>query len=168
MCTCACLCLCMQVVAVETFVEEHYQDQIQRLSGDPSLPELHQLLQLLCADEVAHRSAPADEAAPQHTPTDTHTDTHTHTQTDRQTDRHTHTHTHTTDVRADNAANASLFTVYHRCTQARRRNRAVWTRRNTRCTRTRACHRSLVLHCQVWICGRCCRFPPLLTRGTRH
>merc|ERR1712216_578034 len=43
------------VVAVETFVEEHYQDQIQRLSGDPSLPELHQLLQLLCADEVAHR-----------------------------------------------------------------------------------------------------------------
>ena len=91
----ACLCLCMQVVAVETFVEEHYQDQIQRLSGDPSLPELHQLLQLLCADEVAHRSAPADEAAPQHTPTDTHTDTQTHTQTDRQTDRQTDSQTDT-------------------------------------------------------------------------
>ena len=83
----------MQVVAVETFVEEHYQDQIQRLSGDPSLPELHQLLQLLCADEVAHRSAPADEAAPQHTPTHRHTDTHRHTQT--HTDTHTQTHTHT-------------------------------------------------------------------------
>ena len=79
----------MQVVAVETFVEEHYQDQIQRLSGDPSLPELCQLLQLLCADEVAHRSAPADEAAPQHTPTHRHTDTHTDTH------RHTQTHTDT-------------------------------------------------------------------------
>eukprot|EP00802_Teleaulax_amphioxeia_P023537 Tamp_24131.p1 GENE.Tamp_24131~~Tamp_24131.p1 ORF type:complete len:267 (-),score=37.30 Tamp_24131:203-1003(-) len=43
------------VMAVETFVEEHYQDQIVRLEKDGELGELRHLFELLCADEVDHR-----------------------------------------------------------------------------------------------------------------
>ena len=43
------------VMAVETFVEEHYQDQIVRLQRDGELGALRQLFELLCADEVEHR-----------------------------------------------------------------------------------------------------------------
>jgi ubiquinone biosynthesis monooxygenase Coq7 len=47
------------VMAVETFVEEHYTEQIQRLRcekrREQDLPALLKLLESFCADEVAHR-----------------------------------------------------------------------------------------------------------------
>ena len=47
------------VMAVETFVEEHYMEQIQRLRcekrREQDLPALLKLLESFCADEVAHR-----------------------------------------------------------------------------------------------------------------
>jgi ubiquinone biosynthesis monooxygenase Coq7 len=47
------------IEAVETFVNHHYQVQIQRLALHPELRELRNTLLACQADEVAHR----DEAA---------------------------------------------------------------------------------------------------------
>lgn len=47
------------IAAVETFVDRHYQQQIDRLAGDASLSTVHELLDRCRRDEVAHR----DEAA---------------------------------------------------------------------------------------------------------
>ena len=44
------------IASVESFVEEHYNDQISRLrrEGDP-LPNIRQTLQLCCEDEIEHK-----------------------------------------------------------------------------------------------------------------
>ena len=44
------------IASVESFVEEHYNDQINRLrrEGDP-LPNIRQTLQLCCEDEIEHK-----------------------------------------------------------------------------------------------------------------
>ena len=47
------------IEAVETFVEGHYQAQIDAMRGEPRLSALRQILEKFCADEVAHR----DDAA---------------------------------------------------------------------------------------------------------
>jgi ubiquinone biosynthesis monooxygenase Coq7 len=43
------------VSSVETFVEEHYQDQISRLRREGALPLLQACLESCCEDEVEHR-----------------------------------------------------------------------------------------------------------------
>jgi ubiquinone biosynthesis monooxygenase Coq7 len=47
------------IVAIETFVEEHYQEQIQRLKGDEETSSAHKTmikcLSECCEDEVGHR-----------------------------------------------------------------------------------------------------------------
>lgn len=49
------------IAAVETFVEEHYEAQIKRLlvEGD-TLPELREMLQAFCQDEVHHKEEAVD------------------------------------------------------------------------------------------------------------
>ena len=47
------------IEAVERFVDQHYEEQIQRLAAQPSLAPLRQTLAACQGDEVAHR----DEAA---------------------------------------------------------------------------------------------------------
>ena len=47
------------IKAVETFVNQHYEDQIRALDSQPELSDLRQTLLACQADEVAHR----DEAA---------------------------------------------------------------------------------------------------------
>jgi ubiquinone biosynthesis monooxygenase Coq7 len=47
------------VAAVETFVDQHYQAQVDRLSGQPAWAPLRELLDGCRRDEVDHR----DEAA---------------------------------------------------------------------------------------------------------
>jgi 3-demethoxyubiquinol 3-hydroxylase len=47
------------IEAVETFVDKHYDEQVQMLASQPALGKLLETLQLCQADEVAHR----DEAA---------------------------------------------------------------------------------------------------------
>lgn len=47
------------VKAVETFVDQHYAEQVQRLESKPALRDLRQTLLACQADEIAHR----DEAA---------------------------------------------------------------------------------------------------------
>ena len=43
------------IAAVETFVDRHYQDQIDRLAGQPTWAPLRELLDRCRRDEVAHR-----------------------------------------------------------------------------------------------------------------
>ena len=43
------------IEAVETFVEKHYQQQLDMMAGQPALAELRQTLAQFCADEVAHK-----------------------------------------------------------------------------------------------------------------
>ena len=43
------------IAAVETFVEAHYREQIDRLRGLPSMHDLLIKLESFCADEIAHR-----------------------------------------------------------------------------------------------------------------
>ena len=43
------------IAAVETFVERHYQEQIEALSGQREFAPLVALLQRFCDDEVEHR-----------------------------------------------------------------------------------------------------------------
>ncbi|MEO1250756.1 MAG: demethoxyubiquinone hydroxylase family protein [Pseudomonadota bacterium] len=54
------------IEAVETFVDEHYQDQIDRLDAEDRCPEIRNLLDRLRLDEVAHRDDAHDhrEGAP--------------------------------------------------------------------------------------------------------
>ena len=47
------------IEAVETFVDQHYEEQVQALASQPTLTRLRQTLMDCQADEVAHR----DEAA---------------------------------------------------------------------------------------------------------
>ena len=53
------------IEAVETFVNQHYEDQIRALDSQPELSDLRQTLLDCQADEVAHR----DEAAAARGPT---------------------------------------------------------------------------------------------------
>lgn len=48
------------IAAVETFVDEHYQAQIERLSGHPEYEALRSLMIACQADEVAHRDEAHD------------------------------------------------------------------------------------------------------------
>eukprot|EP01063_Lacrimia_lanifica_P015794 TRINITY_DN22461_c0_g1_i1.p1 TRINITY_DN22461_c0_g1~~TRINITY_DN22461_c0_g1_i1.p1 ORF type:complete len:253 (+),score=76.78 TRINITY_DN22461_c0_g1_i1:49-807(+) len=50
------------VEAVETFVEEHYMQQIAPLEADGSCPELTRMLRACCEDEVHHREDAAEKA----------------------------------------------------------------------------------------------------------
>lgn len=43
------------IVAVETFVERHYLDQIERMRDEPELARLSGVLHEFCRDEVHHR-----------------------------------------------------------------------------------------------------------------
>ncbi len=55
------------IAAVETFVDHHYQSQIDRLTGDAAWAPLRELLDSCRRDEVAHRDearAHADSARP--------------------------------------------------------------------------------------------------------
>lgn len=47
--------LYVTVESVETFVEEHFRDQIAPLTEDGSCPELVRLLESCCEDEVEHK-----------------------------------------------------------------------------------------------------------------
>ncbi len=47
------------IEAVETFVEAHYEEQIDAMRAEPRLLALQTVLEQFCADEVAHR----DDAA---------------------------------------------------------------------------------------------------------
>ena len=49
--------------AVETFVDRHYQAQIDRLAGDPAFADLRATLIACQADEVAHRDDARERAA---------------------------------------------------------------------------------------------------------
>lgn len=55
--------LFLTVEAVETFVEEHYQDQIVPLREHGRCPELVALLEHCCADEIHHKVDAAERAA---------------------------------------------------------------------------------------------------------
>lgn len=46
---------CITIEAVETFVEQHYRIQIDELRASASAPELMQVLEACCADEVEHQ-----------------------------------------------------------------------------------------------------------------
>ena len=53
------------IAAVESFVESHYQSQIEAMRGTPELAELAHTLQSFCDDEVEHQK---DAAARLHAP----------------------------------------------------------------------------------------------------
>lgn len=53
--------LYVTVEAVETFVEEHYQEQIGPLHNEGSAPELTRLLEHCCEDEVEHKEDAAQK-----------------------------------------------------------------------------------------------------------
>lgn len=46
---------CITIDAVETFVEQHYQEQIQYLQDNASNPALQAVLERCCAEEVEHQ-----------------------------------------------------------------------------------------------------------------
>lgn len=52
------------IAAVETFVDRHYQAQIDRLAGDAAQAPLRELLDSCRRDEVAHRDEAARHAGP--------------------------------------------------------------------------------------------------------
>lgn len=52
------------IAAVETFVDRHYQDQIDRLAAEPAWAPLRELLDSCRRDEVAHRDEAAAHAGP--------------------------------------------------------------------------------------------------------
>ena len=51
------------ITAVETFVEQHYNEQIDGMTDRPELRELRALLICFCADEVLHRDDAAGRVA---------------------------------------------------------------------------------------------------------
>ena len=53
------------VEAVETFVDEHYGAQIERLERDGGFPATLEVLKICRADEVAHRDEAAEGLGPQ-------------------------------------------------------------------------------------------------------
>ena len=48
------------IVAVETFVDQHYSEQIQRIKGISSLKHIQQRLEEFCLDEIEHRDEATD------------------------------------------------------------------------------------------------------------
>jgi ubiquinone biosynthesis monooxygenase Coq7 len=52
------------IAAVETFVDRHYQEQIDRLAHEPAWAPLRELLDRCRRDEVTHRDEAAAEAGP--------------------------------------------------------------------------------------------------------
>ncbi len=52
------------IEAVETFVNQHYEDQIRALASQPALSDLRQTLLVCQADEVAHRDQAAAARGP--------------------------------------------------------------------------------------------------------
>jgi ubiquinone biosynthesis monooxygenase Coq7 len=48
------------ISAVETFVEQHYTEQIEKMEGEPQLAELAAKLRQFCEEEVEHRDDAAD------------------------------------------------------------------------------------------------------------
>lgn len=52
------------IAAVETFVDRHYQEQVDRLAGDPAWAPLRELLDSCRRDEVAHRDEASGLAGP--------------------------------------------------------------------------------------------------------
>ena len=52
------------IAAVESFVERHYQTQIDAMANSPELAGLRRILQSFCDDEVAHRDEAAALLAP--------------------------------------------------------------------------------------------------------
>lgn len=62
--------LYVTVEAVETFVEEHFQDQIVPLKEKNTCPKLIQLLEYCCADEVHHKEDAARRLLEGESPTD--------------------------------------------------------------------------------------------------
>jgi len=52
------------IEAVETFVDQHYEDQIRALASQPDLNDLRQTLLDCQADEVAHRNEAAGARGP--------------------------------------------------------------------------------------------------------
>lgn len=52
------------IAAVETFVDQHYQAQVDRLAGQPAWAPLRELLDGCRRDEVDHRDEAASQAGP--------------------------------------------------------------------------------------------------------
>ena len=52
------------IAAVETFVETHYEEQIQKMQGNPELAALTDKLRQFCAEEVEHRDDAAGRLNP--------------------------------------------------------------------------------------------------------
>jgi ubiquinone biosynthesis monooxygenase Coq7 len=52
------------IAAVETFVDRHYQEQVDRLAAEPGWAPLRELLDGCREDEVAHRDEAASHAGP--------------------------------------------------------------------------------------------------------
>ena len=48
------------IAAVETFVEQHYREQIEKIKGEPKLADLAAKLRRFCEEEVEHRDDAAD------------------------------------------------------------------------------------------------------------
>jgi ubiquinone biosynthesis monooxygenase Coq7 len=52
------------IAAVETFVETHYEEQIEKMKDDPALAALTDKLRQFCAEEVEHRDDAAGRLDP--------------------------------------------------------------------------------------------------------
>ena len=52
------------IAAVETFVETHYLEQIEKMDGNPDLAALTDKLRQFCAEEVEHRDDAAGRLEP--------------------------------------------------------------------------------------------------------
>lgn len=52
------------IAAVETFVETHYEEQIEKMKDDEELAALTDKLRQFCAEEVEHRDDAAERLAP--------------------------------------------------------------------------------------------------------
>lgn len=52
---------CITIEAVETFVEQHYQEQIQYLYQQQANPQLRSVLQRCCDEEVEHQHDAANQ-----------------------------------------------------------------------------------------------------------
>ena len=48
------------IAAVETFVEQHYREQIEKIKDEPQLADLAAKLRRFCEEEVEHRDDAAD------------------------------------------------------------------------------------------------------------
>ncbi|MDJ0916563.1 MAG: demethoxyubiquinone hydroxylase family protein [Woeseiaceae bacterium] len=52
------------IAAVETFVEKHYEEQIDKMEGNPEFAALTDKLKAFCAEEVEHRDDAAGRLSP--------------------------------------------------------------------------------------------------------